>query len=252
MIRLIYSKKEICLFLLKYIILLLLFMQTKTKVKKALVALSLSALIVAPFSTNITTFAASSQIGTGSVSGNGAFNSAIMWDWNLPWTASGTVSWIIVTATVTPTLDMALSTWAINLGTLNSSTYSTWGLFVEIWTNAVSWVVVTAKSNSGWLTNITNSGVQINDLSTDWVAESYRFSSTTWAVIDSTVSGYTAASNLSTEVNNNSTQTIYTTNKPEQTNGINDVDFKVAAKIDAQTPGWSYKDTINFTVSGTF
>lgn len=224
-------------------------MIAKTKIKKALAWIAISALISAPFSD---TFAASSQIGTWSVTWSWAFNSAIMWDWNFPWTASWAVSWIVVTATVTPTLNMSLSAWSIDLWVLNSSTYSTWSLWLEIWTNAVWWVVVTAKSNSGWLTNTTNNAIQINNLVADWVAESYKFtSSLSWA-LDSTVVWYTRASSLSTEISNSTSQTIYTTNKPEQATGTDDVKFEVSAKIDAQTPGWSYRDTINFIVSWTF
>jgi hypothetical protein len=215
-----------------------------------LATLAISALIVAPFSTN-SIYAASSQIWSWSIVGSWSIT-PIIWDWNLPWSASGTISWVVVTANVAPTLNMALSANTINLWALNSSTYSTWSLFVEIWTNAVSWVVVTAKSNSGWLTNSVDSSIKINDLTTDWSAESYKFYASTWAVSDSTVIGYTQSSNLSTEINNSNAQTIYTTNKPEQTNGVNDVEFKVAAKVSEQTPGWTYKDSINFTVSWTF
>lgn len=226
-------------------------MIAKTKIKKALAWVAISALIVAPFSS---TFAAASQIGTGSVSWTWAFNSAIMWDWNFPWSASWTVSWIVVTATVTPVLNMALSTDLINLWALNSSTYSSWSLNIEIWTNAVGWVVVTAKSNSGWLTNTTDNAIQINNLSTDWVAENYKFASSTWAASDSSYSSFNVTNLLSaTEINTvGQTQTIYTTNKPEQTNGINDINFEVSAKSNAETPSWSYQDTINFTVSWTF
>lgn len=221
-------------------------MIAKTKIKKALIWASVSALIALP------AFAAPSQIGTWSVTWSWAFNSAIMWDWEFPWTASGTVSWIVVTATVTPTLNMSISSWSIDLWALNSSTYSTWSIGMEIWTNAVGWVVVTAKSNSWWLTNTANWSIQINNLVADWIGESYKFTSTLSWALDSTVVWYTRASSLSTEIADTTAQTIYTTNKPEQATWVDDVKFDVSAKIDPQTPAWSYRDTINFTVSWTF
>ena len=215
--------------------------------KRILATAWLSALIMVPFSSY-----AATQIWTGSVSGTWAFNSAIMWDGALPWTASGTVSWITVTANVTPTLNMALSASSLGLWTLNSSTYSTWTLYLEVWTNAVSWVSVSVKSNSGWLTNTATWTTQINNLVADWIAESYIFTSALSWALDSTVSWYTRSSSLSTEISSNASNTIYTTNKPEQTTWVNDVKFDVSAKISAETPAWNYADNLSFTVSGNF
>lgn len=219
-------------------------MITKTKIKRILAT---AWVIVLPFTSYATT-----QIWTGSVSGTWAFDSAVMWDEALTWTASGTISWITVSANVTPTLNMALSTNMLDLWTLNSSSYSTWTLYLEVWTNAVNWITVSAKSNSGWLTNLVDPSIQINNLTVDWIAESYKFnSSLSWAV-DSTVVWYTRTSNLDTEINSNTWSIIYTTIKPEQTLNIDDVKFDVLAKSNAETPGWNYADTINFTVSGNF
>ncbi|MDX8384376.1 MAG: hypothetical protein R8M45_09860 [Ghiorsea sp.] len=53
---------------------------------------------------------------------------------------------------------------------------------------------------------------------------------------DSTVIGYTQASALNIEVNDNITEhTIYNTTRPEQLNGVNDITFSVSAKPNAQT-----------------
>ena len=81
-----------------------------TKIKKVLSIVAMGALIV----TNLSgAFAA--QIGTGSVVGDSWFDAAIIWDDNLPGFATGSVTGIVVTADITPTLTMTISTWAIDL-----------------------------------------------------------------------------------------------------------------------------------------
>jgi len=217
-------------------------------VKKALAIIALWAIAT----TNVASVFAV-NIGTGSVSGTTAFDSTVIWDGNFPWTATGTVSGIVVSATIAPTLNMAISTWAINLWTLTSAAYSTGSLNIEIGTNAVNGVNVTAKSSSGWLTNTSDNAIKINNTNADGAVDSYKFTSSTWAVADSTSVGYIQSSALNTEVFNNTTaHTIYTTNKPEQTLGLNDITFSVSAKPNAQTPAWNYQDKITFTVVGNF
>lgn len=225
----------------------------KTKTKRVLAYIALWALL----SLNIWTSLAATQIGTGSVTWDAWFDSAIIWDDSFPWTASWSVSWIVVTATVDPTLNMTISTGAIDLWTLNTATYSTWTLDIEIWTNAVNWVTVTARSSSWWLANVTDNSIIINDDTQvgfqDWIAESYRFASAMNAATDSSFAGITQTANLSSEINENTTEhTVYTSDKPEQDDGVNDVTFSVSAKSNAQTPAWSYQDTITFTVTGNF
>jgi hypothetical protein len=85
---------------------------TKTKIKKVLAAISLIALASMNFSGTVN---AATQIGTGSVSGTSSFDSAIMWDDNFPGSATGSVSGIVVTANVQPTLSLVVSTGAIDL-----------------------------------------------------------------------------------------------------------------------------------------
>jgi hypothetical protein len=196
---------------------------------------------------------AATQIGTWSVSWTSSFDSAVIWNDAIPWVATGTVSGIIVTASVLPTLNMVISTGAINLGTLNASAYSTWSLDIEIGTNAANWVNVTAKSNAGWLHSTSNWST-INNTITDWLAESYKFSSALNAASDSSVSWYTQTANLSTEVSDTTTShTLYNTNKPESSSWVNDVTFSVSAKIDQQTPaGTDYQDTVTITVVWNF
>lgn len=222
----------------------------KTKIKKALALAGIAAITT----TSLATTYAASQIGTAFVTGTGAFDTNIMWDESFPGTASGTVSGIEVTAQVLPTLNMVVSTGAIDLGILTAGVEASGNLDIEVGTNAANGVTITARSGSGWLTNTSDEAIQINNLTTDGTAESYTFASAANA-IDSTVAGFTTTGDLSsTEVNNNSTEhTIYTTNKPEQDDNTDaDLTFTVAATSNAQTAAGNYKDTITFTVTGNF
>lgn len=218
---------------------------TKTKIKKILAILTIAALALN------TTYAA--NIGTWSVSWTSSFDAPVVWNDLIPWVATGTVSGITVTANVLPTLNMIISTGAINLWTLSSTAYATWSLNIEVGTNASNWVNVTAKSWNGWLTSVAASST-INDQTTDWLAESYRFTSALNAAADSAVSWFTQTANLSTEVNNTTTShVLYSTNKPESSSWVNDVTFFVSAKIDEQTPaGTDYQDSITISVVWNF
>ena len=216
--------------------------------KKALAIVALTAL-------SITSAYAATQIGTGSVTGDSSFDSAINWDGTFGNTAnaSGSVSNILVKAVVEPTLNMEISTGTINLGTLQAWVEASWDLDLEIGTNAANWASITARSQSGWLTNTSDNSVQINDLTDDWVAESYKFLSAIDASADSTVSGFSQDASLDTEVDDNTTEhTIYTSNKPQASDWVNDVKFTVKATADAQTPAGNYEDHITFTVTGNF
>jgi len=222
----------------------------KTKIKKAIALAGIAAITTASLGT---AFAA--QIGTGSVTGDATFDSPINWDgtYGTAGNASGSVSNILIKATVEPTLNMEISTGTLDLGTLIAGTESTASLDIEIGTNAADGVSITARSQSGGLTNTSDNSIQINDLTTDGVAESYKFASAINAAADSTVSGFTQDASLDTEVDDNTTEhTIYTSNKAQATNGVNDLTFTVKATTDAQTPAWNYEDHVTFTVTGNF
>lgn len=217
----------------------------KTNIKKILAVLT-----IATFAIN-STYAA--QIGTWSVTGTNTFDSAVIWDDLMPWLATGSVSWILITANILPTLNMVISTGAIDLWTLNAATYSTWSLDIEVGTNAANWVNVSATSGTGWLKSATNWSI-INNQVADWLAESYMFSSALNAASDSSITWFTQSATLSTEVSDAVTaHTLYTTNKPESSSWVNDVTFFVSAKIDEQTPAWSdYQDTVTISVTWNF
>lgn len=218
----------------------------KTKIKKAIAVASVASIAAATLGT---TFAA--NIGTAGVSGTGAFDSNIVWDDTFPGFATGSVSGIVVKAKVDPTLNMTLSTSEIDLGTLVAGVPSNGTLDIEVGTNAVNGVNVTARSSKGGLENTASGAIVINDADAD--GEAYTFASSANA-IDSTVSGFATTGDLTAlEVNDNVTEhTIYTTNKPERDLGVNDVTFTVSTTATAQTPAGDYEDTITFTVTGNF
>ena len=223
-------------------------MQTQTQ--KVLAAIALFAVATA----SLSGVSAATQIGTGSVTGSGAFDTAIMWDDNFPGTASGAVQNIKIKARVLPSLNMEISAEEIDLGTLIPGVPSTGSLFLEIGTNAKSGVSITARSQDAGLTNLADAGVQINDLTTDGVAESYTWESTPNATDDASSPAF-SASGLATavEINDNTTEhTVYTTNKPEATNLVDDVEFIVTATTNAETPAGDYEDFATFTVTGNF
>lgn len=222
----------------------------KTKIKKALASLGLTAMIATSFGSAF----AASTIGTATVTWNATFDTNIIWNGTFPGSASGSVNGIKVKARVLPTISMVISTWAIDLWNINAWIEASGSLSIEIGTNSANGVTVTARSWSGGLTNVSNNAVQINNLNTDWIVESYNFKSTVWTH-DSTITWFIQSSNMAvTEVNNNTTEhVLYSTNKPEQTDWANvDVVFNVATTTNAQTMAWDYEDNITLTITGNF
>jgi hypothetical protein len=220
-----------------------------TNIRKALAFAGIATL-------SLSSIAQASQIGTGSVTGSPALNSAVNWNDTFPGTATGIINGIAVSARVLPTLNMVVSTGTLDLGNVTSAWYSTGTLSVELGTNAVNGASVTARSASGGLTNTTDNAVQINSLTTDGAADSYRYTSAILAATDSTVTGFTQTAALSTEVNNTSTNhTLYSSNKPQalSTGTANDdFTFSVSAQPNAQTPAGNYQDKVVLTVTGNF
>ncbi len=193
------------------------------------------------------------QIGTGSVVGTGAFDSPILWDETFGNTgnASGSVSNIKVIARVYPSLNMQISTGLIDLGVLVPNVASQGSLQIEVGTNAAGGVTVTARSQRWGLYN-TGANSYINNLTTDGIAESYKFLSSA-GPNDSSFADYTKTANLNAEVNDTTTDhVVMTTNKPEKTQNVDDVTFTVEATITDETPAGDYDDFITFTVSGNF
>lgn len=232
---------------------------TKTKIQKVFAVLALAAIATSNFSA----VSAATQIGTGSVTGDAAFDTAIMWDDAFPGTASGSVTNILIKARVLPSLNMEISTGAIDLGVLAADVASTGNLSIEVGTNAISGLSITARSQSGGLTNTSDAAVQINTLTpaADPVAgESYTWASTINATDDSSFGTYTVVNtganglDAAKEITENVTEyNVYTTNKPEAKSAtIDDVTFDVSATAKTETPAGDYEDHVTFTVTGNF
>lgn len=217
----------------------------KTKIKKVFAVIALTSLALSG--------AHATQIGTGSVIGSGALDTAINWDDSFPGTASGSISNILIKARVNPVLNMSISAEEIDLGVLAAGVTSTGGLDIEIGTNAVSGVTITARSQDAGLTNLADGSVQINSLTTDEVAESYTWASAVNAADDSSFTSFAATGLSALEIIDNSTEhTVYSTNKPESTTAVDDLTFVVAAQTTAETPAGDYEDRVTFTVTGNF
>lgn len=223
----------------------------KTKIKRVAAVAALTAMVFSTFGN-----ATAAQIGTGSVVGSGAFDSPINWNDQFgAWaSASGSVSNIKIKARVLPSLNMTISAEEIDLGDLVSGVPSTGSLFLEVGTNAKAWVSITARSTDGGLKNLTDAAVLINQDATDGVAgEGYTYSSTPAAASDSSSPAFAATGLTELEIDDNTTEhTVYSTNKSEATNLVDDVEFIVSATAWAETPAGEYEDTVTFTVTGNF
>ncbi len=218
----------------------------KTKIKKALAVAWITAIAM----TNFANVFAATNIGTAGVDNDATFDSNIVWDDNLPGTATGSVTWVKVNAKILPTLNMTLSNSVIELGNITPGTPSSGSIDIEVGTNAANGVTITARSSNGGMVNTNSGSIMINDVNWD----SYTFASSANA-IDSTVTGFTSTGDLTaTEVNNSTTEhIIYETNKPELDDNTNaDVTFSVEADVDTETPAGDYEDQITFTVTGNF
>lgn len=221
---------------------------TKTQIQKVFATIALFAIATTNFGV-----AHATQIGTGSVTGSGAFDTAINWDDSFPGTASGSVSNILIKARVNPSLNMEISAEEIDLGVLVPGVASNGSLFIEVGTNAVSGVSITARSQNAGLENVADGTIEINDLTADGVAESYTWASTAGAT-DSSNGAFASTGDLTAiEINDDTTEhTVYSTNKAEPTNLIDDVEFAVSATASAETPAGDYEDYVTFTVTGNF
>jgi hypothetical protein len=101
---------------------------TKIKMKKAFACIAIAAI-----ATGVNSSFAATQIGTGTVTGTPGLDTTIMWDDTFTaGSASGSVNGVIVTAKVDPILNMVISTDTIALGTLDTDTFTTQGLDIEV------------------------------------------------------------------------------------------------------------------------
>ena len=102
------------------------------------------------------------------------------------------------------------------------------------------------------MTNLSNTGNVINSLSADGFADSYRFTSTLTGTGDSAAVGFVQTGGLAQEVNATGALTLYSSNKPQNLSGVDDVTFYVSARPNVQTPAGDYSDRVTITVTGNF
>jgi len=162
---------------------------------------------------------------------------------------------IVVTASVQPVLKFAIEDGTSDFWVLSTSTW-TITRWIEVWTNAVNWVTVTAQTVNGWLRSETASGhtIWLNTNDSLYANEVYAFTSTlwtadsaSWAVINWMTTTDVAAAN--------DIFTVYTANMPQNFDTVNsyDTNFSISAKIAESTPAASdYTDIIIFTATANF
>lgn len=227
----------------------------KTQTQKAFALIALAAVLASSFGVA----AAATKVGTGSITGSGT-TSDIMWDDQFPGTASGSVTNIRIKARVNPALNMEISNEEIDLGVLVPGTAGSGSLNIEVGTNAKDGVSITARSQNGGLKHTTSTGgLFINDnaggaaFQDEISGESYTWGSTPNTTDDSSSASFSASGLTTTEVNNNTAEhVVYTTNKGEQTQNVDDVNFAVSATATTETPAGDYEDFVTFTVTGNF
>lgn len=215
----------------------------KTKIKKAIALTWVASIAMLNLSPALAT-----NIGTAQITGVSASVTNVVYDGVS--TATASVTGVEVIATVLPSLNMTISAAQINLGNLVAGTPSTGSVGIEVGTNAANGVTITARSGNGWLENLADGTIVLNNNNDN----SYTFASS-FNAIDSTVSGFASSGDLTAvEVVNNTTEhVIYQTNKPERFDSTNaDVTFTVAANINAEAAAGDYRDEITFTVTGNF
>lgn len=215
----------------------------------------LSGVLAAGMMVSASSFAAT-NIGTGSVTGSGGLTSSVVWDDNFPGSATGVVNGLVVQARVLPVLNMEISgSGVIDLGTLTSAGYNSGSVNVEVGTNAANGASVTVRSTNGGLQNVSSPTTYINNLTADEVADSYKFSGTVNGTDDSSYAAFTqtCAITAGVEVADNTTShVLYSSNKPQKMDGVDDVIFTVSAMPDIETPAGNYRDVVVVTVAGAF
>jgi len=159
---------------------------------------------------------------------------------------------VTVTASVQPILKFGMENNSAALWVLTTAFGGWLNTWIEVGTNAVSWLTITAVSSNGGLSSATATHT-INSTLDDalYDAEGYEFTSTpgtddsAWATIT-----WLVATNVD---NLNTTHVIYSADKPQNYDGSWDTTFNVDARIAESTPTASdYTDVIIFTATANF
>ena len=126
---------------------------------------------------------------------------------------------------------------------------------IELGTNAANGAGVTVRSTNGGLQNVSSPSIYINNLTTDEVADSYRFTGVVNGTDDSSYTAFAQSSAITAGVevaDNTTNHVLYSSNKPQKVTGVDDVVLTVSAKPDIETPAGRYRDVVVVTVSGNF
>ncbi|MDD5377077.1 MAG: hypothetical protein PHH16_03085 [Candidatus Gracilibacteria bacterium] len=182
-------------------------------------------------------YAATGQIGTGSIIGGGT--APIIYD-DVSLQATGTLSPITVSAIVAPTLDMTISSGSLNLGTLSTSTVNTTSFDVSVSTNSTNGVT----SNTGGLATAGGDLIGFTGATLTGGVQGYNLT-VTGATQTAGAVPTIPVSTVATAANVNILTVVNPTKNAKVTVSAN-------AAADALTPAGSYSIVHTFTVTGTF
>lgn len=229
------TSKLMCLYFFYYTFYFLIFLSMKNSIKRIVSKASLLALVL----TNSAFADLSLTGGTTSLS----------LTWATEWTSySGSIlTWsldVTVNAQVLPTLSFSISTWSLNLGTLDASKISTGAVDLTLSTNAANGAIVSVTSDK--VDGLTSSQGDVIDYTGSAIA-----AWTEWYNL--TVNGATASKWVTPTITNAtiSTQTaeVMAVNNPTDTAKVT---VQSNASIDSITPAGNYSIVHTFTVTWTF
>ena len=183
------------------------------------------------------------QVGTGTITSGSTSAINSTWDWIADpdgSSASGSLN-VQVSAQVVPTLNMTISTWAINFGVLAPNAAQTGTLTIDTATNAEGGITIAMEST----------GLQS---ATKYIWDRVG---TVWNVATTDATDYYT---VSSSTNNSgtplalasiaSTQPVLVSDNVAKSNATTTVE--ISAMAGAQTEAGNYGDTLTFTVTGNF
>lgn len=199
----------------------------------------------------LTSVVYAATIGSIGNTGSGATDTGVInWNGLYPGSASGSTT-TSVTATVTPTLSLDISTGAIALGNLSTTTPATANINFSLSTNAVNGATVTVDSSTGGIYSSTANHLIGFATGSTAGTEGYQLlvASGTNGTTHSGVTSGTFSNNDTAGINSTTGAAFFSYNGPVDTATAV---ATVHANISAVTPAGNYAVTHTFTVTGTF
>lgn len=151
---------------------------------------------------------------------------------------------VAVTATVLPTLTLAINNGPIAFGTLATGAFTTDSVTVDYATNAATGMTVSMAA-TGLKTATSEIGVQNLDSTASNESGFYKVSTNASPVFTSTDSAVSAAAGADVRA----TQTLFTASAPAT---VTAAPVTLGAEITAATPAGSYADVLTFTATASF